>query len=109
MGKKKEAKTQNQGPAKPPKEQKTQESIYKTATIAAPPVKPQSSSSNNPMVPAALMKPSHISAQPTVTPVVKPGTQVTPDEIKLKAKQMVELVKASQVTQTKKLPQAQGT
>merc|ERR1719422_172095 len=80
--------------------------MYKTATIAAPPVKPPSS---NPMVPAALMKPSHISAQPTVTPVVKPGTQVTPDEIKLKAKQMVELVRASQVIQTKKLPPTQGT
>jgi len=104
--KKKEAKTQGQGPAKPPKEQRAQESMYKTATIAAPPVKPPSS---NPMVPAALMKPSHISAQPTVTPVVKPGTQVTPDEIKLKAKQMVELVKASQVIQTKKLPQTPGT
>lgn len=72
-------------------------------TIAAPPTKPSS------MMPSALMKPSHISAQPTVTPVVKPGTQITPDEIKLKAKQMVELVKASQVIQTKKLPPTQGT
>ena len=35
--------------------------------------------------------------------------QVTPDEIKLKAKQMVELVRASQVIQTKKLPPTQGT
>ena len=35
--------------------------------------------------------------------------QVTPDEIKLKAKQMVELVRASQVIQTKKLPPSQGT
>ena len=35
--------------------------------------------------------------------------QITPDEIKLKAKQMVELVKASQVIQTKKLPPTQGT
>ena len=34
---------------------------------------------------------------------------VTPDEIKLKAKQMVELVRASQVIQTKKLPPSQGT
>lgn len=72
-------------------------------TIAAPPSKPSA------MMPSALMKPSHISAQPTVTPVVKPGTQITPDEIKLKAKQMVELVKASQVIQTKKLPPTQGT
>lgn len=72
-------------------------------TIAAPPSKPST------MMPSALMKPSHISAQPTVTPVVKPGTQITPDEIKLKAKQMVELVKASQVIQTKKLPPTQGT
>ena len=39
-------------------------------TIAAPPSKPTA------MMPSALMKPSHISAQPTVTPVVKPGTQV---------------------------------
>ena len=39
-------------------------------TIAAPPSKPST------MMPSALMKPSHISAQPTVTPVVKPGTQV---------------------------------
>ena len=39
-------------------------------TIAAPPSKPSA------MMPSALMKPSHISAQPTVTPVVKPGTQV---------------------------------
>ena len=39
-------------------------------TIAAPPSKPSS------MMPSSLMKPSHISAQPTVTPVVKPGTQV---------------------------------
>merc|ERR1719510_375077 len=72
-------------------------------TIAAPPSKPST------MMPSALMKPSHISAQPTVTPVVTPGTQVTPDEIKLKAKQMVELVRASQVIQTKKLPPSQGT
>jgi len=93
---------------KPSKEKRAAEAMYKTATIAAPPVKP-SSNSVNPMLPAALMKPSHISAQPTVTPVVKPGTQVTPDEIKLKAKQMVELVKASQVIQTKKLPPTQGT
>lgn len=93
---------------KPSKEKRAAEAMYKTATIAAPPVKP-SSNSINPMLPAALMKPSHISAQPTVTPVVKPGTQVTPDEIKLKAKQMVELVKASQVIQTKKLPPTQGT
>ena len=40
-------------------------------TIAAPPSKPST------MMPSALMKPSHISAQPTVTPVVKPGTQVS--------------------------------
>ena len=38
-----------------------------------------------------------------------PYFQVTPDEIKLKAKQMVELVRASQVIQTKKLPPSQGT
>jgi len=56
----------------------------------------------------ALFKPSHISAQPTAAPVIKPGTQVTPDEIKLKAKQMVELVKATQVIQTKRLPPTQN-
>lgn len=78
------------------------------STIAAPPVRPGASTGSG-MVPSSLMKPSHISASPTVTPVVKPGTQVTPDEIKLKAKQMVELVRASQVIQTKKLPPSQGT
>jgi len=36
-------------------------------------------------------------------PAVKPGTQVTPDEIKLKAKQMVEMVKANQAIQQKRL------
>lgn len=89
------------GPPKPAPEYRSSRT-----TIAAPPSKPSSSSS---MMPSSLMKPSHISAQPTVTPVVKPGTQITPDEIKLKAKQMVELVKASQVIQTKKLPPTQGT
>jgi len=87
------------GPPKPVPEYRSSRT-----TIAAPPSKPSSS-----MVPSALMKPSHISAQPTITPVVKPGTQITPDEIKLKAKQMVDLVKASQVIQTKKLPPTQGT
>ena len=46
------------------------------STIAAPPVRPGASGTSAGMVPASLMKPSHISAQPTVTPVVKPGTQV---------------------------------
>ena len=83
------------------------EPTYKSsgATIAAPPSKPASSGST--MMPSSLMKTSHISANPT--PSVKPGTQVTPDEIKLKAKQMVDLVRASQVIQTKKLPPSQGT
>merc|ERR1719376_562489 len=89
-------------PAQPPKP--VPEYRSSRTTIAAPPSKPSSS-----MMPSSLMKPSHISAQPTVTPVVKPGTQVTPDEIKLKAKQMVDLVRASQVIQTKKLPPSQGT
>merc|ERR1712183_1160225 len=31
-----------------------------------------------------MLKPSHISAQPTAAVPIKPGTQVTPDEIKLK-------------------------
>ena len=56
-----------------------------------------------------MFKPSHISAQPTAAVVIKPGTQVTPDEIKLKAKQMVELVKATQVIQTKRLPPTQSS
>ena len=46
------------------------------STIAAPPVRPGASGGSAGMVPSSLMKPSHISAQPTVTPVVKPGTQV---------------------------------
>lgn len=47
---------------------------------------------------------------PPPPPAVKPGTQVTPDEIKLKARQMVEMVKASQVIQTKRLAaQAAGS
>jgi len=48
------------------------------------------------------------SAQPSAAVAIKPGTQVTPDEIKLKAKQMVELVRATQVIQTKRLPPTQG-
>jgi len=56
-----------------------------------------------------MFKPSHISAMPTAAATIKPGTQVTPDEIKLKAKQMVELVKATQVIQTKRLPPTQST
>eukprot|EP00092_Neocalanus_flemingeri_P031882 GFUD01034634.1.p1 GENE.GFUD01034634.1~~GFUD01034634.1.p1 ORF type:complete len:343 (+),score=110.36 GFUD01034634.1:51-1031(+) len=67
------------------------------ALVAAAPAQP------------TMFKPSHISAQPTAAPVIKPGTQVTPDEIKLKAKQMVELVKATQVIQTKRLPPTQST
>jgi len=59
--------------------------------------------------PQTILKPSHISAQPTAAVPVKPGTQVTPDEIKLKAKQMVELVRATQVIQTKRLPPTQST
>ena len=51
----------------------------------------------------------HISAQPTAAVPIKPGTQVTPDEIKLKAKQMVELVRATQIIQTKRLPPTQST
>ena len=58
---------------------------------------------------ATLLKPSHISAQPTAAVSIKPGTQVTPDEIKLKAKQMVEQVRATQVIQTKRLPPTQST
>jgi len=58
---------------------------------------------------ATLFKPSHISAQPTAAVSIKPGTQVTPDEIKLKAKQMVELVRATQIIQTKRLPPTQST
>ena len=109
--KKKEAKLGGPAvPTKPTKEQRAEAAMYKTATIAAPPSRPSGSGSGGAMVPASLMKPSHISAPATpATPVVKPGTQVTPDEIKLKAKQMVELVKASQVIQTKKLPPTQGT
>ena len=107
--KKKEAKLGGGAPVstKPTKEQRAEAAMYKTATIAAPPSRPSGSGVG--MVPATLMKPSHISAPASVTPVVTPGTQVTPDEIKLKAKQMVELVKASQVIQTKKLPPTQGT
>ena len=56
-----------------------------------------------------MFKPSHISAQPTAAVAIKPGTQVTPDEIKLKAKQMVDLVRATQVIQTKRLPPTQST
>jgi len=51
-----------------------------------------------------LYKPSHISAQPTAAVAVKPGTQITPDEIKIKAQQMVDLVRATHVMQTKRLP-----
>merc|ERR1712029_1215521 len=58
--------------------------------------------------PQTMLKPSHISAQPTAAVPIKPGTQVTPDEIKLKAKQMVELVRATQIIQTKRLPPTQG-
>lgn len=107
--KKKDAKLGNN--LKPQKPEKPVNKYSSSAsTIAAPPVRPGSSGgSGSGMVPSSLMKPSHISASPTVTPVVKPGTQVTPDEIKLKAKQMVELVRASQVIQTKKLPPSQGT
>jgi len=53
-----------------------------------------------------IFKPSHVSAEFVKADRPKPGTQVTPDEIKLKAKQMVEQVKASHITmtmQTKKL------
>jgi len=59
--------------------------------------------------PQTMLKPSHISAQPTAAVPIKPGTQVTPDEIKLKAKQMVELVRATQIIQTKRLPPTQST
>jgi len=45
-------------------------------------------------------KPSHVSADFIKAPKPKPGTSVTADEIKLKAKQMVEQVKASQITMT---------
>merc|ERR1719352_678401 len=62
-----------------------------------------------PQTTTTLFKPSHISAQPTAAASIKPGTQVTPDEIKLKAKQMVELVRATQVIQTKRLPSTQST
>lgn len=62
-----------------------------------------------PQTTTTLFKPSHISAQPTAAVSIKPGTQVTPDEIKLKAKQMVELVRATQVIQTKRLPPTQST
>ena len=58
--------------------------LYKTATIAAPPVRPggappaasslAGAGPGGAMLPSALMKPSHISANPT--PMVKPGTQV---------------------------------
>ena len=58
--------TPQPGPAKHAPEYKSSRT-----TIAAPPSKPSN------MTPSALMKPSHISAQPTVTPVVKPGTQVS--------------------------------
>jgi len=54
-----------------------------------------------------MMKPSSV-IQPSRPPPPKPGTQVTPDEIKKKAKQMVEAVKASQVTQTKVVPGKAG-
>jgi len=53
------------------------------------------------------LKPSHPAPAPA-KPTVKPGTQVTPDEIKLKAKQMVEMVKANQVIQQKRLAQNQA-
>jgi len=55
--------------------------------------------------PQQPFKPSHVSAEFVKAPKPKPGTQVTPDEIKLKAKQMVEQVKASQIMtiQTKKV------
>jgi len=56
-----------------------------------------------------VMKPSHISAQPTASVSIKPGTQVTPDEIKIKAQQMVDLVRATQVIHTKRLPPSQST
>jgi len=56
--------------------------------------------------PPQIFKPSHVSAEFVKADKPKPGTQVTPDEIKLKAKQMVEMVKKTQITttmQTKKL------
>ena len=72
--KKKDAKLGNN--LKPQKPEKPVNKYSSSAsTIAAPPVRPGSSGGSG-MVPSSLMKPSHISASPTVTPVVKPGTQV---------------------------------
>jgi len=75
---------------------KEQEKIKKKqkkeeAQITSPPV---SQSQQN------AFKPSHVSADFIKAPKPKPGTSVTADEIKLKAKQMVEQVKASQITMT---------
>ena len=91
---KREKKKTGQAKVTPPPEPKLEmtarpraadSALYKTATIAAPPVRPggappAASSSlagagaGGAMLPSALMKPSHISANPT--PMVKPGTQV---------------------------------
>lgn len=62
--------------------------------------------SGTPMVatikpPSAKSSGASISADPVRTS--KPGTEVTPDEIMQTAKQMVDLVKASQVIETKRL------
>jgi len=56
--------------------------------------------------PPKKMKPSAVTGPqlPQPKPAVKLGTQVTPEEIKQKAKQMVEMVKASQVIQSKRHP-----
>ena len=90
---KREKKKTGQAKVTPPPEPKVEmtarpraadSALYKTATIAAPPVRPggappaasslAGAGPGGAMLPSALMKPSHISANPT--PMVKPGTQV---------------------------------
>lgn len=81
------------------KKQKKMDSLSMTQVSSAPLVHSIQPSQ-------AAFKPSHVSADFIKAPKPKPGMTVTADEIKLKAKQMVEQVKASQITmtvQTKKL------